>query len=325
MIIGDFLINLAASLAYSLLSHFYQTKLTDPQRQVLEKVYTQGFAQMLRSSRLELNQEQSKAIGDVLTAFISQTGTAGAYLDLALHNEQPNLEALSQQFRAFDGPAKLQGTGFDFERGMVFFYHGLTEVLIKEASQFNSPLANLVTVNQNRAVLQSLDQIRQIPQSFAESAQPTSASEYHRCFISYAHQDQNFVDQLYNDLRQVGVNCWYAPEDLAIGARIRQTIDDAIHGYDKLLLVLSEHSVASAWVEKEVETAFEREQQQGSGWVMLFPIQLDDTVMHTRESWAADIRRMRMIGDFSQWQTPTVYQTQLRRLLRDLKWEEKRE
>lgn len=147
--------------------------------------------------------------------------------------------------------------------------------------------------------------------------------QYHSCFISYASQDQAFVERLYADLQQAGVPCWYAPEDLPIGGRIRQVIDDSIHDYDKLLLVLSSHSVGSSWVEKEVETAFDteaqRKQQGRSDWVMLFPIRLDDTVMQTKEAWAADIRRMRKIGDFSQWKLDDIYQTRLRRLLRDLR------
>lgn len=147
--------------------------------------------------------------------------------------------------------------------------------------------------------------------------------QYHSCFISYASQDQAFVERLYADLQRAGVPCWYAPEDLPIGGRIRQVIDASIHEYDKLLLVLSCYSVGSSWVEKEVETAFDteakRKQQGRSDWVMLFPIRLDDTVMKTEEAWAADIRRMRKIGDFSQWKAEDIYQTRLQRLLRDLR------
>ena len=64
-----------------------------------------------------------------------------------------------------------------------------------------------------------------------------------------------------------------------------------IRVHDKLLLVLSEFSLASTWVKKEVETAFEKETQQNK--LVLFPVRLDETVMHTQEAWAADIRRMR--------------------------------
>jgi len=49
--------------------------------------------------------------------------------------------------------------------------------------------------------------------------------------------------------------------------------------------VLTENSMKSPWVEKEVETAFEKERRQGR--TVLFPIRLDDAVMGAEEAWAA--------------------------------------
>jgi hypothetical protein len=95
-------------------------------------------------------------------------------------------------------------------------------------------------------------------------------------------------------------------------------IDEAIRVHDKLLLVLSRSSVESAWVEKEVETAFEKERRQGNKPV-LFPIRLDDAVMQTDQAWAADVRRTRHIGDFTRWKDHDAYQQAFQRLLRDLK------
>lgn len=140
--------------------------------------------------------------------------------------------------------------------------------------------------------------------------------EYYSCFISYASKDQSCVERLYTDLRAAGVRCWYAPEDLKIGERIRVGIDESIRLHDKLLLVLSKHSVASDWVEKEVETAMEKERQQRR--TVLFPVRLDDAVMKIETGWPADIRRGRSIGDFRKWKQHNEYQKALQRLLRDL-------
>ena len=104
---------------------------------------------------------------------------------------------------------------------------------------------------------------------------------------------------------------------MRIGDEIRPRIDESIRMHDKLLLVLSESSLASTWVKKEVETAFEKEAQQNT--LVLFPVRLDDTVMHTPQAWAADIRRMRHIGNFTRWKDHDEYQTAFTRLLRDLK------
>jgi uncharacterized protein YjbI with pentapeptide repeats len=141
--------------------------------------------------------------------------------------------------------------------------------------------------------------------------------QFYSVFISYSSKNAGFAERLHADLQSKGVRCWFAPEDLKIGERIRVGIDEAIRVHDKLLLVLSEHSVMSDWVEKEVETAMEREQRQKR--TVLFPIRLDDGVMKAEVGWAADIRRSRNIGDFRRWKDHDTYQKSFDRLLRDLK------
>lgn len=161
-----------------------------------------------------------------------------------------------------------------------------------------------------------------VPDSFIEYSRSltTNPIEYYTCFISYSSKDQAFTERLYADLQSKGVRCWFAPEDMKIGDKIRSRIDEAIRIHDKLLLVLSKSSVESDWVEKEVETAFEKERLRNK--TVLFPIRLDDTVMTTTQAWAADIRRIRHIGDFRGWKSHDEYQKALDRLFRDLKAEQ---
>jgi hypothetical protein len=146
--------------------------------------------------------------------------------------------------------------------------------------------------------------------------------QYDSLFISYASRDRAFAERLYADLQNKGVRCWYAPEDMKIGDEYRSRIDASIHLQDRLLLILSEHSIKSRWVQKEVETAFEKEEKDNR--LILFPIRLDDVVMQIDVGWAADIRRQRHIGDFSQWKEHDAYQQAFNRLLRDLKAEGRR-
>jgi hypothetical protein len=82
--------------------------------------------------------------------------------------------------------------------------------------------------------------------------------EFYSCFISYSSRDEALAQRLYADLQDKGVHCWFAPEDLKIGDEFRSRIDESIQVYDRLLLILSESSVKSRWVQKEVETAFEK-------------------------------------------------------------------
>ena len=108
-------------------------------------------------------------------------------------------------------------------------------------------------------------------------------------------------------------------EDLKIGDKLKPTIDQAIRLREKLLLVLSQNSLASNWVEREVETALEEETRRQQ--TVLFPVRLDQAVMETDEAWAADIRRTRHIGDFSHWKDHDAYQQAFAHLLQSLRAE----
>jgi hypothetical protein len=158
-----------------------------------------------------------------------------------------------------------------------------------------------------------------VPEDFIVFARSLLSNpiEYYSCFISYSGKDQEFAERLHADLQIKGVRCWFASEDLKIGQRLRTSFDEAIRLHDKLMVILSAHSVSSVWVEKEVETAFEKERQQSR--TVLFPICLDDAVMKTQQAWAADIRRTRHIGDFRDWKTHASYKKSFDRLLRDLR------
>jgi hypothetical protein len=141
--------------------------------------------------------------------------------------------------------------------------------------------------------------------------------QFYSCFISYSSKDEEFAERLHADLQDKGIRCWYAPEDMRIGDKFRVRIEESIHLHDKLLVVLSENSIRSPWVEDEVEAGLERERREGAQ--VLFPIRLDDAVMKTDQAWAASLRRQRHIGDFSKWKDHDSYVKALDRLVRDLK------
>jgi hypothetical protein len=49
-----------------------------------------------------------------------------------------------------------------------------------------------------------------------------------------------------------------------------------------------------------VETAFEKGGEQHR--IVLFPIRIHDAIMLRSMGWAADIRRLRRLGDFYRWE-----------------------
>lgn len=161
--------------------------------------------------------------------------------------------------------------------------------------------------------------IKQLP-GLVNSLEPI---QFYSCFISYSSKDEPFAQRLHADLQAKGVRCWFAPEDMKIGDKIRPRIDEAIRFYDKLLLILSEESVNSDWVEGEVESAFEKEatrkKRDGVDETVLFPIRLDDVVMNKTSGWPAAIKRKRHIGDFTNWKDHDSYTKAFERLLKDLR------
>jgi hypothetical protein len=147
------------------------------------------------------------------------------------------------------------------------------------------------------------------------------AIQLYSCFISYSSRDEDFARRLHADLQDRGVRCWFAPEDMKIWAKILDTLDEAVRLRDKVLLVLSEASIKSEWVEDEVTRAFAEERSRGI--TVLFPVRIDDAVFETKEAWAVKLGEGRHIGDFRRWKDHDSYRQALARVLRDLTVEPK--
>ncbi len=79
--------------------------------------------------------------------------------------------------------------------------------------------------------------------------------QFYSCFISYSSKNGDFAERLHADLQAKGVRTWFDRKDLKIGDKIRPRIDEAIRVHEKLMIVLSDQSIASDWVEGEVEAA----------------------------------------------------------------------
>jgi hypothetical protein len=145
------------------------------------------------------------------------------------------------------------------------------------------------------------------------------AYEHYSCFISYDNRDQEFAERLHADLHSSDVGCWFAPEDLKTGDKIRERMNSEIHCRDKLLIILSGNSIDSELVKAQVEEALRKEGDTKR--TVLFPIRLDDEVTKADAAWIKKIRDEdeRLITDFQNWRDHDTYQRQFARLLRDLR------
>src|SRR5882757_5998482 len=94
------------------------------------------------------------------------------------------------------------------------------------------------------------------PQRTADS--PTAASDHAGmpdAFISYASHDAAVATALVEALERADVKCWIAPRDVTAGALYADAIVRAISGARVFILVLSENSIDSSHVGKEIERA----------------------------------------------------------------------
>jgi uncharacterized protein YjbI with pentapeptide repeats len=165
-----------------------------------------------------------------------------------------------------------------------------------------------------------------VPENFIENmAGLTGAGiEFHSLFISHSSQDHDFANRLHADLQDQGVRCWYAPHKLRGGDWLDEQFQGAIRAYDKLLLVLSEASMASKWVMWEVLNALTREEKEAKR--VLFPIRLCS--YEKLSEWKcpgrfpgddlAPLVRRYFMPDFTEWKDHDAYKAAFDRLLKDI-------
>jgi hypothetical protein len=150
------------------------------------------------------------------------------------------------------------------------------------------------------------------------------AIQFYSCF-SYSTQDEDVAKRLHERLRAEHVRVWFAPEDIKGGDYLVSQIDRAIELHDRLLLVLSERSIASEWVLTEIRRALAQEQREGRR--KLFPIRLmpfealqEWTCVDPRsgKDLALEVQQY-FIPDFSNWKDHDAFEAAFAKLLRDLR------
>jgi hypothetical protein len=153
--------------------------------------------------------------------------------------------------------------------------------------------------------------------------------QFYSCFISYSSADEDFCRRLHGRLQDAGLRVWFAPHDIQGGRKTHEQIDQAIRVYDKLLLVLSPHSMQSPWVEFEIRRARKREVTEQRR--LFFSVRLVDFEAikawecfdaDTAKDLATEIREY-YIPDFTAWKDHDEFEATVTQLLCDLKSEGK--
>lgn len=151
---------------------------------------------------------------------------------------------------------------------------------------------------------------------------------FYSCFISHAPEDQAFAEKLCAALHQKDVRCWtecHKPEEPDI-SEFSEEDNPALPPplppliprtpYSVLLLLLSENSIDSEWVKKEIRATFEEKRRDKN--IVRFPICADSVTADPNQPRTADIARIGYICDFSQWKDAEAYQNSFDRLFENI-------
>jgi hypothetical protein len=155
-----------------------------------------------------------------------------------------------------------------------------------------------------------------------------SPIEFYSCFISYSHADKAFARRLHDTLQSNGVRCWLDEHQLLPGDDIYHEVDRGIRLWDKMLLCCSENSLKSWWVDNEIGTAFDKEQQlmkdrEGAKVQVLVPLNLDGYLFSDKwkSGYQAQVRR-RLAADFTKSVAGTKFDEQVESLIKALRADE---
>ena len=109
-------------------------------------------------------------------------------------------------------------------------------------------------------------------------------------FISYSHQDKDFVDQLAIQLVRKNVHVWVDRWELSVGDSLIDKVQQAVEGASALLVVLSPESVQSEWCKRELSAGLLRELEERR--VVVMPVLLRDCEIpiFARGKFYADFR-----------------------------------
>ncbi len=131
-------------------------------------------------------------------------------------------------------------------------------------------------------------------------------------FLCHSSLDKPFVRKLDTSLSTLGIFTFLDEKDIKIGESIPRRIAEEIAKSTHLIYVLSEHSIHSPWVEKELDIAHVRTME--SAGYRILPLLIDETEA------PLEVRHLKY-GDFRSWTIPEAYYLSLRGLLSALGFE----
>lgn len=89
-----------------------------------------------------------------------------------------------------------------------------------------------------------------------------------KLFVSYNHADSVFVNKLERDLASHGAEVWRDVREIRVGESVIRKIREGIDRCDYFIVVLSQKSIKSEWVQREIDVATTHELETGKRKVL---------------------------------------------------------
>lgn len=203
------------------------------------------------------------------------------------------------------------GTGEEFERAYEFFkkykrpkimFYFRTapfySTSLNEISQFRKVIQFRKKIEKLGVYYREYNEVLEFERRFREqlSRQIIELSNSHKAtritkantpkvFLSYAREDLQQVEQVYNSLKAAGFDPWLDVKDILPGSQWKFEIEKAIENSDFFLLFVSKKSASKeGYVQREIVYGLNALEMKPISTIFLIPVRLEETTMPERLS-----------------------------------------
>jgi uncharacterized protein YjbI with pentapeptide repeats len=255
-------------------------------------------ARLTRTNLTQANLIEAKFIeADLIGTNVSQASAGGTVFTSSDLSRLVGLESVDHR-----GPSHLSMDTFTLSSGRIpeVFLRGcgLSDADIEYAKLSNPDLG----MDEIRKILHKIQDLHLLhtPQSSP-------------LFISYSYANSQFVDKLGRKLDEKGIRYWREVHERNPALVEKQT-DRAISPNSKIILILSEDSVKTNWIEHEINEAMKQKRENGRH--VLNPVALDDRWKDSRAPKQVMEQLMEYhIFDFSAWRNNSIFDELFSRLM----------
>ena len=118
----------------------------------------------------------------------------------------------------------------------------------------------------------------------------------HDVFISYSSKNSAAAQAICHELEDNNIKCWMAPRDIPVGAKYASVITQAIKECKAVVLVFSEYSAISPWVESEINIAFSNRKP-------IVPYKIDTTPLENYDEFYLMLNNRHWIEAYPDFKT----------------------